>query len=201
MPPSFSLSPPGSFRFLSSAVSVPRWVAQLIGAARDRQWRPLLLSATLLVPALWVAMREVPRPSPAYQYMDFARASLSHGDRQAAIAWCRRSDERDPSRVEAAGMLGRLLAEDGRYEEAEKVLSSAVVRDPQDAVTRRELGQVFVESGRAKEGIEVLRASLDIDPTEVGTWRALAEALRHEGRTDEASAAERSVQRLQASRN
>jgi tetratricopeptide (TPR) repeat protein len=176
------------------------WVARMITATRAREWRPLVIGVLTLLPSLWVALRDVPKPSPAYQYMDFARAALLRGDREGAKHWCRRSDERDPTRVEAAGMLGHLLAEEGRYEEAEKLLTSAVMRDPQNASTRHELGHVFVESGRSSEGIEVLRASLDIDPSSVGTWRDLAEAFRRAGKTDEATAAERSVERLQATR-
>jgi predicted Zn-dependent protease len=145
----------------------------------------------------WLSLGARDMPSTGFQYMAFARASLAHGDRGAAEHWCTRALARDPSRVDVAALLGRLQIEEGRYDAAEVVLEAAVLRDPSAARAWLELGAVRIATGRLDAGITDLMASVDADPRSAEAWTALAHALRSAGRNTEASAAERSLTRLE----
>jgi predicted Zn-dependent protease len=132
--------------------------------------------------------------------MEFARASLDRGDRAAAAHWCVRALARDDTRVDAAALLGRLRREDGQYPGAEEVLEAAVRKDPGASLAWYELALVRIDTGHLDEGIVALLASVDADPRSIDAWSALVSALRSAGREEEASAAERSVEKLRSPR-
>jgi tetratricopeptide (TPR) repeat protein len=172
------------------------FAGQVVVACRGRRWRSLLAPVALAAVVAWVSTRPVDEPSPAFEYLDFAHAALARGDPRGAAHWCERSLSRDPARVDAAALLGRLRREEGRYEDAERVLTGAVSRDPHEASAWLELGRVRIATGRLDAGIDALLEGLNAEPRSLETWRALADALHRSGRDDEAAAAERSIQRL-----
>jgi hypothetical protein len=172
------------------------WVQRMIAFWRARDWNALLVPGVIATTLTCVSAYPIPVPSTGLQYMQFALASLGHDDTHGAAHWCERALERDPMRVDAAALLGRLLRREGHYQAAENVLSATVLREPHAAEAWLELGRVDVETGDEEAGIDALLSSVDADPRSLDAWSALAQALRSAGRNDEASDAEQSLQRL-----
>jgi tetratricopeptide (TPR) repeat protein len=175
------------------------WGLRVVGLYREGAWRSMLAPAMLALAVGWLSTLQVEVPGTGFQYMNFARASLTNGDPRRAAHWCERALHEDPSSVDAVALLGRLRRQEGRYDDAEEVLASSVARDPKNPAAWLELGRVRVETGHLDTGIEAFLASVDADPRSLEAWTALAEALRKAGRDEEAAAAERSLERLRAS--
>jgi Tfp pilus assembly protein PilF len=64
-------------------------------------------------------------PSDVQAYLKSANIRISRGERGAAIALLRKAAEKDGHRGDIQLWLGRLLAEDGSWKEAEKALEKA----------------------------------------------------------------------------
>lgn len=108
-------------------------------------------------------------------------------------------------RSEAHSNLARLLAGEGRYDEAIEVYQRALrglekrpatrLLDEQALLARREesarteesLGQLLLFRNRFAEAEPLLRRQLERDPTDIGVQGNLARALSEQGRNEEAS--------------
>src|SRR5258707_8461162 len=64
-----------------------------------------------------------------------------------------------PTHLASLGLLGGLLAERGRFEEAAQVLTRATAVNPQDADAQYNLGIALQRLGRHAEAIDCFRAS------------------------------------------
>jgi predicted negative regulator of RcsB-dependent stress response len=175
-----------------------QWFGRVTAAWRKEQWRAVFAHVALVGVLTWFSSQAIAMPNASFQYMEFARASAAHGDREAAVHWCFRALAEEPGRADAAALLGRMRRDEGRYQEAERVLETALQTNPGAAAVWLELGIVRMDTQRYDAGVEALLSSVDADPRSVDAWNALAIALRAAGREDEAMAAESSAERLKS---
>jgi len=173
------------------------WIERVVLLFRARAWRSLRAPGIAAAFVTSVSLYPVSLPSTGFQYIQFALASLNAADPSGAARWCERALARDPTRDDAAALLGRLLRRDRRYDAAEAVLSATLLRDPRAAEAWLELGLVHLETGDDGSAVDALLSSVDADPRSLQAWNALVQALHKSGRDEEASAAERSLQRLE----
>jgi tetratricopeptide (TPR) repeat protein len=95
--------------------------------------------------------------------------------------------ERDEDNNTARLYLARILREQGRNEEAARLLRAAVSSDPRDEGVRRELGYLFIQLNRPAAAVEQFRQAVELNATEPLNWVGLVESLR---RADDPAAAE-----------
>lgn len=99
-------------------------------------------------------------------------------------------------------MRGILLAELGRYEEAEAAFESAIVRDPDAKSASVGLSLTLEKTGRADESLEVLRERAESDPTDAVSRFFFAQALIKRGVTAGSPAFDEALEALSfATRN
>ena len=99
-------------------------------------------------------------------------------------------------------MRGILLAELGRYEEAEAAFESAIARDPDAKSASVGLSLTLEKTGRADESLEVLRERAERDPTDAVSRFFFAQALIKRGVTAGSPAFDEALEALSvATRN
>ncbi|HYE49705.1 MAG TPA: tetratricopeptide repeat protein [Azospirillaceae bacterium] len=118
-----------------------------------------------------------------------ALARRDAGDRAGAERLCRAVLEAAPDRPDALALLGVLLAEDGRPEEAETHLRRACALDAGHGEAYVNLGILLLDAGRAAEAVPVLEAACRLSPTAAATATNLGVALHRCGRLEEAAGA------------
>jgi Flp pilus assembly protein TadD len=67
-----------------------------------------------------------------------------------------------------------VLAQEGKFAEAEVVLDAARRLNPQDPELKHQLGMVYVRTGRSDEGQQLLREAVEARPNEALYWNNLA---------------------------
>ena len=99
-------------------------------------------------------------------------------------------------------MRGILLAELGRYEEAEAAFESAIFRDPDAKSASVGLSLTLEKTGRADESLEVLRERAERDPSDAVSQFFFAQALIKRGVTAGSPAFDEALEALSvATRN
>jgi tetratricopeptide (TPR) repeat protein len=111
---------------------------------------------------------------------------LQEGDKEAALRHLLKAESIDDSDAELAQILGELLIDQGRDEEAAERLKKA---DPESAANLANLGIIAVKQERFAEAETLLRRSLAKEPTQALLWGYLADALVGQGKAVEALAA------------
>ena len=84
--------------------------------------------------------------------------------------------------------LGRLLADQGRYDEAIRQLQKALEIDPDLAVAHGNLGYALADRGQVDEAIAEFQTAMKIDPDDATTHYNLGLVLADRGQLDEAIA-------------
>ena len=98
----------------------------------------------------------------------------------------------EPRHHGARFSLARLLAEAGRFREAEaqyRVALETGKDDPLQATMLLGLGDAVRGQGRVEESISLYRSAVEIDERVAGGWGRIGSALAQAGRTDEAGPA------------
>jgi tetratricopeptide (TPR) repeat protein len=94
-----------------------------------------------------------------------AQLDLAQGRRADALAGFADLVKRVPNEPSFAYQYAQLLEEDGRIDEAERVLRGVLKEDPKDANALNALGYMFAERGeRLDEAVELLQQALKIEP-------------------------------------
>lgn len=91
----------------------------------------------------------------------------------------------DPSYSYIQFRYGTLLAQEMRYEEAEKAFQTAVDLDPGFVEPALELAEIYVNTGRPHEAIPVLETVVAADPTSEESLVALSQVYLQTGRLDD----------------
>jgi TolB-like protein/thioredoxin-like negative regulator of GroEL len=103
--------------------------------------------------------------------------------RQAAID---RALELEPESGEALASLAQLRADEGRFDEAERLFLEAIEKTPNYAPAYLWYSLLFIDLGRDEEGLAYLRKALDLDPGSSIVRNNLFVTLGALGQTEEA---------------
>ena len=139
---------------------------------------------------------------PAASWLRRAAALRRQGDIAGAEAALRNALERDPTRLDAHLELGRLLQQDGRWDEALPLFSRALMLiDPRLRAAARALdrltGDAASRADRARddrdwpEAARNYRLALDKDPENAGLWVQYGHSVKEQGNYIEAEVAYR----------
>jgi tetratricopeptide (TPR) repeat protein len=141
---------------------------------------------------------------------ELARLYTAAGEIDVAVDHCRAAIAIAPYLVDAYYQLGRLLARQGKTEEAQKMLArfqelSKIEEDverlehqvqvsPENVASLFELAKVYRRQGRDREALETVTKAVQIEPDEPALQKAMAELLLQANRGDEALvAADRAI--------
>ena len=106
------------------------------------------------------------------------RAVSTHqaGDAEAALGAYREILAEQPGYALAQFLLGMLLRDTGRADEARAVLGDAILAAPDYVDARVALANVLRDSGHATEAVTVCKKGLEALPEEAALWRSLGQA-------------------------
>ena len=152
-------------------------------------------------------LEAAPRPADPVWQATVAQAQLALArtrpdERAARLAQARGAAERvlelQAGRVEPESrlVLGTVLLESGRAEEARAEFEAFVAARPAEAVGWTNLGAARAATGRFHEAVEALERALALEPDYAKAWQFLAQARERSGDRAGAVAAWREVLRL-----
>ncbi|WP_395687187.1 tetratricopeptide repeat protein [Caenimonas koreensis] len=110
-----------------------------------------------------------------------------------AEALLRRAISLLPGAVEIQQLLGMVLLDAGRHEEAVTALELALAWDRNNLATLTALGRALEALGRLEEAEARLRSAIALQPMHTDAWFTLGHVLRKQGRLADAEAAHRFV--------
>jgi FkbM family methyltransferase len=123
------------------------------------------------------------------EVVDRIRHGLEHhqsGDLQSAESAYRNALDSAPDHADAHYLLGSLLGESGRLDEALEHLRESARLDPSAAAARSDMGNVYRIQGRLDEAEAAYRDAVAIDAEFPNAHRNLGELLNFQGRVDDA---------------
>jgi tetratricopeptide (TPR) repeat protein len=134
-------------------------------------------------------------PATATIFAGLARIALARGDTKPAETWATNAlaiARRNPHgrSAEPLRTLGAVLAAEGRFAEAEQVLTEALAQDKKQhgadgidtARSLSQLGNLYLRQGRTKDALPLLDEAAAIDQTRLGpTHPAIADDLHDLG--------------------
>ncbi|MGA8013075.1 MAG: tetratricopeptide repeat protein [Candidatus Acidiferrales bacterium] len=124
-------------------------------------------------------------PNSADAHMMFALWLLCQGRTDEAVAWARRARELDP--LAASGeILGWILFQSHRYDEAIHELRSLLAVRPDDASALTDLGFVLVANNQPDDAIPVLEKAISVSHHSPAATGVLIRAYAHAGRRRDA---------------
>jgi tetratricopeptide (TPR) repeat protein len=138
--------------------------------------------------------------NPDLPYVSFLYGeSLMHerNDWAGAAAAFREELRRNPNHFESNLLLGNLLREEGRHEQALELFERAARQRPNDLAVRFSLGAVYLALGRLGQAQPLLEEVKSAAPGHLPTRMLLAVLYTRLGRTEDATAQRQAVARLQ----
>ena len=118
------------------------------------------------------------------------------GDGRNAEAVLRREIAKYPDSVESQNLLGVLLVQQHRREEAAALFAAAIERHPEYGGTYNNMGNTLLELGRHEEAIPYLKKAIEMQPADVQARCNLGNAYRALKRYEEALACVEEVLRF-----
>jgi protein O-mannosyl-transferase len=104
------------------------------------------------------------------------------GNFDGAFALCDEILAKEPDLFTALYNCGNIYLTDGKYAEAEKLLSRAVQLSPEEAGPKHFLGRALLLDGRSQEAQSYLQAAVTMDPKVWDYHYWLAESLQQSGK-------------------
>jgi Flp pilus assembly protein TadD len=124
-------------------------------------------------------------PWRADAYVILAEIYLKDGNTAALVNLASRAEARLATRRELV-LLGGMLWQAGRREDAERLLRRVETSHPGFAQMRLALGGLLLETGRPEPAMEQFRAASVLEPQNGLAWFGMAQAATALGRADEA---------------
>lgn len=109
-------------------------------------------------------------------------------DLQQAEAYYHQAIDRDPNHRDAYRGLAVLLAEQGRRDDAQKLLAGWVQRNPTSATAKVELARIYEESGENSAARDMLIEALALEPDNPRALTALGHLREESGEREQAIA-------------
>jgi len=126
---------------------------------------------------------DVPRP---YVKIMLSRVASSQGDKDQAMTWLRGELDAFPSQREARWVLGNMLMETSRWDEAAAEYRFLAEADASDFVARRAWAQAVFNTGDYSQADTILAPALDIAPDDPDALLLYANVLTKLGKHEEA---------------
>jgi protein O-GlcNAc transferase len=123
---------------------------------------------------------------PAARNLDQARAHQRAGRLGQAESLCRQALADEPGHADALGLLGLVLAGQGKTAEAAEAFAGAAAARPEEFTFHLNLGTALCGSGRLEAGIEAFRRAQALRPTSAQALYNLGRALLDADRPGEA---------------
>src|SRR5882672_7326852 len=101
---------------------------------------------------------------------------MNRKERRAAAKQSRSGNAKNLDAASAKIQEAIVLAQAGKFAEAETLLESARRIHPEDPELKHQLGMIYVRSGRSSEGQQLLREAIEARPNEALYWSNLAAA-------------------------
>ena len=124
-------------------------------------------------------------PNSADAHMMFALWLLCQGRTDEAVAWARRSRELDPLAV-SGDLIGWILFQSHRYDEAIHELRSLVAVRPDDTSALTDLGFVLIANNQPDDAIPVLKKAISVSDGGPAATGVLIRAYARAGRRNDA---------------
>lgn len=172
-------------RFEAGVQADPDDIAAKVGVAKATLALERLQDARAAIKKL----RETHPKSMLVAYW-FGKIEEASGDRKTAEAAYRDAIKiggKDPDAVVAYVGLALLLGQQGRTEEAQKVLADARDQLPDSPAIHIALGELAQSQGRYDAAVSEFREALKLDPGDVGAKFRLGAALRRDRKFEEAT--------------
>lgn len=121
-------------------------------------------------------------------HKNYAAIQEKLGNVDKAIEALEKADNLSPMDTERKFVLGKLMVQTGRDEEAKKVLDKVLKLTPsrERQATRLKVAEVYLAKGLFAEAEELFVKALQADPSQIETYNRLGIALRKQGKLDEA---------------
>jgi tetratricopeptide (TPR) repeat protein len=117
-----------------------------------------------------------------------ARAQITSGDLESALATLAHARRRDPSFVGTYCELGNLAMAAGRWNDAIEHYREMIRRQPNSTEAYARMGQCYRRLGQRDQAVAALESALRYDPRDLVVRRELALVLLESGRHKEAQA-------------
>ncbi len=144
---------------------------------------PILKTRCAEVQMRAIAAKIAENDSHPIDHYNLALAQTATGDKSEAIISLRTTLNLDADHEPALIALGLLLAETGKFAEAEEVLDKAAVLSPEKATTRKYLGMVRLRQGKTDAAIADLNTAQSLDPSDPTVTAELGAAHLQRGDT------------------
>ena len=129
----------------------------------------------------------IPYPTEVESDLSAALAAHRGGRHKEAESVYRRVLSRQPDHPDALHLLGMLLQQTGRPDEALPLLERAAGLDPSAAAFRCNLGSLLGRLGRHADAVEYFREAIRLRPDYPEAWQNLGVALAHLDKLPEAA--------------
>jgi len=93
----------------------------------------------------------------------------------------RRALELAPERADIAGLLGRALARQGKFDESYETFAKAIAANPSLLLARHDFGFALLSGGQPREALKIFEAALAYNPDEQMTLAGISLAYRELG--------------------
>ncbi|MFQ5700373.1 MAG: tetratricopeptide repeat protein [Acidobacteriota bacterium] len=135
-------------------------------------------------------LKEALRLSPGHPgaLIDLAAIEANSGRFDQAIAHYEDALRREPD-VRARRGLAKVMAKQGRTDEAIAALKALLADAPGDTTSRYQLGTILMQNGDCRGAVEQFRRVTREDPQHRGAWYNLGNCLGRIGRGEEAARA------------
>jgi tetratricopeptide (TPR) repeat protein len=107
-------------------------------------------------------------------YTGTSKVYIAHGDYHAAEQCLRRASEVNANDLESRVLLAWLHEQQGRADQALRILAELGERAPHDLGTQMSLGEAYARLGRAEEAEAAYRRVIELGPQQAGGYAALA---------------------------
>jgi pentatricopeptide repeat protein len=124
-------------------------------------------------------------PNDADAHNGLALWLLCQGRTDEAVAWARRGRELDPLAA-SSELIGWILFQSRRYDEATHELRSVLAVHPDSAAALFDLGFVLNADNQPEDAIAVLEKAMSVSNQSPGVMGVLIRAYAHAGRRDDA---------------
>ena len=125
-------------------------------------------------------------PASAHAMLALAEVAFKRDDMRLAAQWTHRAAEAAPERADVQASLGRLLALEGQYDDAEAAWRKAIELDPRAVQPRMDLADSLTTQRRFEQSLALYREVIAIDPDHAGAHYASGIAVSELGDSETA---------------